>query len=784
MNALTVADVYDPIKATTAALNVMAMRDKLEDSKIRNRLLSMQMDDYMKEQDQRRGSMEAIVSRFGAPQSLPPLPQDQGFNAFASGETTPSKKVLAGYDLGRYAEDQNQFALVSKIYGELGDIKTSEQADKYIQSKFPGSPITGEMIFRSAQEHNTDPRLLLALFQHESNLGTKGLATRTRNPGNIGGDNPAPEFYYDDWGKGVDSTSKWLSRHRSVGSQPTNASWPEGGEIVESGNGKMSAFLKDQFLGDFDSVDAARSAVTKVGSRSTQSTQPTFQTTPAPVSQSGSLDYRFGQVLGQQRLNEMERAEQDRIQKLQAAKYKEKMQWWLPAYREFLKSGDNEGLQKFFETSEKDPLLRDMVSKLKGLKLTGPKEGEFQGHIDKVHLAQLTQLASTPALAELVKNSPPGAYHVKFKNEKITEFAPSKDAVGRQSAYDNLKNELGREPTQAEIDDRLFKQGKEGKGQSTGKMTKMQLAYADAKAILEEKGERRDPTPSEVRKSLITLKSEESEAGRPAGAKDNMFQNWTPEQKEIEFEKMLVGGEKAGTRFTGMLATFSQQARGREYNEWLRSKGLTGYESQAIKEEYAAKAKSLRDLEKNRSFIEQSIFQADKNADALLTTSKAFTRTDYPAPNKIVNWWSKNFGSVERQSELGQFGVALLAFSREYMKVVTGSARSVAELSLGAQATADELLSKFDSWGVLEAKVRQAKTEMDNTNKSNIEEIGKVSNELRNFSPEKKPGSGGSDNKPSKGRLTDPNEAKKYIMKAGGDKEKARKLAREDGWEL
>jgi len=34
----------------------------------------------------------------------------------------------------------------------------------------------------------------------------------------------------------------------------------------------------------------------------------------------------------------------------------------------------------------------------------------------------------------------------------------------------------------------------------------------------------------------------------------------------------------------------------------------------------------------------------------------------------------------------------------------------------------------------------------------------------------------------SKGKLTDPNIARQYLEKAGGDKEKARELAREDGW--
>lgn len=746
MNALTISDVYKPLTAAEI-LRAMELGNQMESNKVRNRLLTMQEQDYIGEREQRRGMMDAVVGGYG--KGLPSV------NSFISpGSTDVSQpidrpsvsetkaKSLAGHNLASYAQDPNQFASVSKIYYGLSGIQSVDQADKYIQSKAPGSPITGQMVFEAARQHNTDPRLMLALFEHESRFGTAGLATKTRNPGNIGGDNPSKEFYKDDWGAGVNLTAGWLDKHRDQGQRSSNA--------------LMSPSM----------INAS------------QERQPI-----AP----GSREYQYGQITGRQKLSEIDQARTAAVEKARSAKFKETMQWWLPAYRELLKSGDDKRFKEFLDTSAQNPMLRPIVEQLRGMTLTGPMKGAFTGNLDRQKLDEISQLASTADMIKLIRGSSPGPYEIKFEKGKIVEFKPStqKDMVGREAVYAKLKSELGREPTSAELDEAQAKQSKEGKA-SQGKMTKMGLAVARAQEELTKKGENRAPTPSEVTKALMDINREESKSRLPEGADEDSVANWGPEKLQIAFERALMGSPP---KFTGMRATFNQQAFESRYLGWLAENGLSGYEAESIKKEFVAKSSSLRDLEKNRTFIDQSIKQADKNAVALLHTSKAFTRSNYPAPNKIINWWSKNFGSVERQSELGQFGVALLAFSREYMKVVTGSARSVAELSLGAQATADEILSKFDSWKTLEAKVNQARIEMENTNKSNIEEIEEVSRSMRNPKIKLDGSKVDTGTKHGKGKL-DPNNqehrrlAEQYYFKAGKNKEKARELARQDGWEF
>jgi hypothetical protein len=124
-------------------------------------------------------------------------------------------KVIGGYDLKRCAEDPGHTAGVADIYAQTAQVKDASTAESIIKSVSPDSPITGKMIFDAADKHKVDPGLLLALFQWESSYGTKGLAAKTRNPGNIGGDSPTKEFYYDKWDDGVAATAKWLAKHRA-----------------------------------------------------------------------------------------------------------------------------------------------------------------------------------------------------------------------------------------------------------------------------------------------------------------------------------------------------------------------------------------------------------------------------------------------------------------------------------------------------------------------------------------------------------------------------------------
>jgi len=211
-------------------------------------------------------------------------------------------------------------------------------------------------------------------------------------------------------------------------------------------------------------------------------------------------------------------------------------------------------------------------------------------------------------------------------------------------------------------------------------------------------------------------------------AKESIFDTFVKSYRETNPEKTDMEAVSA-------FRTMEAQASQKRYLPFTQVPNMPGYgynrQTNAIEPmkmpegidpgtiaDKKAATKSFDNLQKQYSMTKQVIDAADLDAHTLLKTSTNFGRSDYPAPNRIIGWGSEQFGSEEAQKEFGQFKVALPAFSRKYMRIVTGSARSVSELSVGAQATADDILSKFDSWSTLEAKVKQAQQEIKN------EEIG------------------------------------------------------------
>jgi hypothetical protein len=158
---------------------------------------------------------------------------------------------------------------------------------------------------------------------------------------------------------------------------------------------------------------------------------------------------------------------------------------------------------------------------------------------------------------------------------------------------------------------------------------------------------------------------------------------------------------------------------------------------------------SMQNMKKNADMTKQAVMQADNNGRALQEASRNFNRSEYPLPNKIQTWLGTQAGTPQQQKEIAQFKVGLLAFSREYMRVVTGAARSVAELSMKAQDTADDVMSRFDSWSTLNAKIEQARKEMAGVSKSHADVANEIKDSLSKIGKAGGGADGGGDVKPT-----------------------------------
>ena len=152
-----------------------------------------------------------------AAQASNTTPTDVLTNAIASTQSTiqgPSASaIINGYDLSAYATDALYEQKIQNILNSMPVLTDAASVDTYIQNTVAGSPLTGDMIVRSATSFSVDIQLLVAIMQNDSSFGTQGVGARTNNPGNVGNTGSA-ERMYPSWQDGVDAVASWLTMHR------------------------------------------------------------------------------------------------------------------------------------------------------------------------------------------------------------------------------------------------------------------------------------------------------------------------------------------------------------------------------------------------------------------------------------------------------------------------------------------------------------------------------------------------------------------------------------------
>lgn len=124
--------------------------------------------------------------------------------------------ILLEYDISSYATDPLHEEKIADILGYIGEMNMPQAIDDYIDSEAISSPITGVMVYNSAQKYNVDTRLMMALMELDSRFGTVGIAISTKNPGNIGNNDEGETRTYSSWEDGVDAVANWLNNHRVI----------------------------------------------------------------------------------------------------------------------------------------------------------------------------------------------------------------------------------------------------------------------------------------------------------------------------------------------------------------------------------------------------------------------------------------------------------------------------------------------------------------------------------------------------------------------------------------
>ena len=115
------------------------------------------------------------------------------------------------YDIGSYATDPNHERAVQSILNNMGQMKSVSEMDNYIKSKYPTSPVTGQMIANAAGKYGVSWEAMMAIMEQDSSMGTAGKAVRTKNPGNVGNTDSGATKGFGDWQAGVDAVAKNLA---------------------------------------------------------------------------------------------------------------------------------------------------------------------------------------------------------------------------------------------------------------------------------------------------------------------------------------------------------------------------------------------------------------------------------------------------------------------------------------------------------------------------------------------------------------------------------------------
>lgn len=152
-----------------------------------------------------------------------------------SNATDPAKGIFDGIDITSYATkgtkadpnykpgDTTHEQDVGAIYNNLpDDITTSDGIQKYINAKYPKSPLTGQMIMSTANKYGVSPKLLVAMIANDSSMGTAGKAVNTKNAGNVGNDDKGNTRTFASWEAGVDAVGEWLAKHKTVATDTKN----------------------------------------------------------------------------------------------------------------------------------------------------------------------------------------------------------------------------------------------------------------------------------------------------------------------------------------------------------------------------------------------------------------------------------------------------------------------------------------------------------------------------------------------------------------------------------
>lgn len=158
-----------------------------------------------------------------------------------------------------------------------------------------------------------------------------------------------------------------------------------------------------------------------------------------------------------------------------------------------------------------------------------------------------------------------------------------------------------------------------------------------------------------------------------------------------------------------------------------------GTDLPSLRAEYRAKGGALADLTKRYAQTSAAAGGAKDQLQLAIDQSKNVGRTQVPLVNRFLQWMQSGDKALVGNPDLSQLELYIYSAARDYAKVTSGSAGSVAAPTDTAQRIVDKLLSAAQTPETFAKVAEGMQNDMDKITGNQLKEISKTSSLIADF---------------------------------------------------
>jgi len=227
------------------------------------------------------------------------------------------------------------------------------------------------------------------------------------------------------------------------------------------------------------------------------------------------------------------------------------------------------------------------------------------------------------------------------------------------------------------------------------------------------------PDISVARPDPLTGNKPDPRTGLTPNASYQSGMQWALDGKPLSFG--LGGGGVASA------------ARAQIYNTGSGLAAQAGVDLPTLRAEYGANRAALNRIVPIYTLTAASAGAAQDNIQLAIDQTAKVPRGNTPIVNNFKQWLQTGDKALVANPELAKLQLFIYTAAREYAKVISGSAASIAGLTDSANAAADKLLSAAQSPDTFISVAQGMQADMDNVTNNQLKQINNTSDVVARF---------------------------------------------------